>query len=201
MCWFTAAMAQDVGPVLEMVTEKYLLRSEKEWQGRKDAIGMLEEIMGHLAAGNIAGIASTTQRNFDGPIQTIIPWASNLYTETLITRVRAEMGEAFQGFWMLGGMSGGGMGFIFDPRRKAEAQNRLQTIMSQTRRKLERALPFAMEPVVYDFAINERGTHAQLLEADGSLMPPDYYSLLVPGLLRTNHSLLFRRAPAGTRLL
>ena len=27
-------MAQDVGPILEMVTEKYLLRSESEWHGR-----------------------------------------------------------------------------------------------------------------------------------------------------------------------
>ena len=31
-------MAQDVGPILEMVTEKYLLRSEAEWQGRQQAI-------------------------------------------------------------------------------------------------------------------------------------------------------------------
>ena len=30
--------------------------------------------------------------------------------------------------------------------------------MSETKRQLERAVPFAMEPVVYDFAINERGT-------------------------------------------
>ena len=29
-------MAQDVGPILEMVTEKYLLRSEAEWQGAAD---------------------------------------------------------------------------------------------------------------------------------------------------------------------
>jgi hypothetical protein len=28
-------MAQDVGPILEMVTEKYLLRSETEWLGRR----------------------------------------------------------------------------------------------------------------------------------------------------------------------
>ena len=31
-------MAQDVGPILEMVTEKYLLRAEAEWQGRQEAI-------------------------------------------------------------------------------------------------------------------------------------------------------------------
>jgi hypothetical protein len=183
-------MAQDVGPVLEMVTEKYLLRSEREWRARRQANCMFDEIEGHLRTGNIRAIAETTQRNFDGPIQTIIPWAGNLYTQTLIERIRGELGSSFQGFWMLGGMSGGGMGFMFDPDRKEYAQDRLKAIMSETKRKLERALPFAMEPVVYDFAINEHGTQAQLLEADSSLMPPEYYSLLVPGLLRVETSLL-----------
>ncbi|MDQ1469563.1 MAG: hypothetical protein QOJ99_1043 [Bryobacterales bacterium] len=183
-------MAQDVGPVLEMVTERYLLRGETEWQGRAVACRTLDEIVGHLAGGNVREVAASTQRNFDGPIQTIIPWASTLYTEALIARVRADLGKDFWGFWMLGGMSGGGMGFIVDPRRKAYAQDRLQAIMSETRRKLERALPFAMEPVVYDFSINEHGTQAQLLEADSGLMPPEYYALLVPGLLRIDPAML-----------
>ena len=34
------------------------------------------------------------------------------------TRVRAEFGDDFWGFWMLGGMSGGGMGFIFAPEQQ-----------------------------------------------------------------------------------
>jgi hypothetical protein len=38
-------MAQNVGPILEMVTEKYLLRSEAEWTGRKQAIGILDDIL------------------------------------------------------------------------------------------------------------------------------------------------------------
>jgi hypothetical protein len=38
------------------------------------------------------------------------------------------------------------MGFIVDPARKAHAQERLQAIMSETKRRLQRALPFAMEP-------------------------------------------------------
>jgi hypothetical protein len=42
-------MAQDVGPILEMVTEKYLLRSEAEWQGRQQAIRTLDEILGSCA--------------------------------------------------------------------------------------------------------------------------------------------------------
>ena len=128
--------------------------------------------------------ARATERNFRGPIQTIIPWASNLYTETLIDRVRAEFGRQFWGFWMLGGMAGGGMGFLFDPARKAEAQERLQEIMRATKRDLEAAVPFAMDPVVYDFAINERGTWAELLVDERALLPAGYYAQTVPGLLR-----------------
>lgn len=183
-------MAQDVGPILEMVTEKYLLRSEAEWRARGEAIAILDEIVGHLKAGDVAAIGAATQRNFDGPIQTIIPWAGNLYTETLIARVRGEFGAAFRGFWMLGGMSGGGMGFIFTPQARRAGQERLQAIMSETKRRLERGVPFAMEPVVYDFAINERGTSAELLAGDAALMPPGYYTLTLPALLRQEARLL-----------
>ena len=48
--------------------------------------------LAHLQRGDIAAHRrAAPQRNFDGPIQTIIPWAGNLYTETLIRRVRARI--------------------------------------------------------------------------------------------------------------
>jgi hypothetical protein len=189
-------MAQNVGPILEMVTEKYLLRSEAEWQARQSMLGILEEILAALRRADVQAIGAATTRNFSQPIQTIIPWASNFYTETLIARARAVLGDAFWGFWMLGGMSGGGMGFIVAPERRAEAQTLLQEIMAATERDLQSALPFAMEPVVYDFAINERGTWADLIEAEAALMPGNYYALTVPRLLRQDRHLLspMRRA-------
>ncbi len=177
-------MAQNVGPILEMVTEKYLLRCDAEWQARLSMGGILDEILAALRRGDVRGIGGATTRNFHEPIQTIIPWASNHFTETLINRARAAFSGDFWGFWMLGGMSGGGMGFIFAPHRKAEAQAKLQEIMSSAKRELQTALPFAMEPVVYDFAINERGTWADLLEGATGLMPGGYYALTVPALLR-----------------
>jgi len=177
-------MAQNVGPILEMVTEKYLLRSQKEWLARQEALGVLDEILAALRAGNIPAIGAATTRNFRGPIQSIIPWASNHFTETLIARVEAEFGADFQGFWMLGGMSGGGMGFIFSPARRPQAQDRLGPIMAALKQELSAALPFAMEPVVYDFAINEEGTVAGLLTGAAALMPPDYYALIAPPLLK-----------------
>ncbi len=177
-------MAQNVGPILEMVTEKYLLRSEPEWAARGEAQQVLNRILAHLQAGDIAALGTETTGNFFGPIQTIIPWASNLYTETLIREARARFGTDFWGFWMLGGMSGGGMGFVFAPGRKREAQDALQAIMSAAKRHLENALPFAMEPVVYEFAINERGTVGELLPGETAPLPATYYAQTVPALLR-----------------
>lgn len=177
-------MAQNVGPILEMVTEKYLLRCEAEWRARLEMAGILDGIIEALRGGDVRRVGDLTTRNFFGPIQTIIPWATNLYTETLIERVRDRFREKFWGFWMLGGMSGGGMGFIFAPRQKPTSQDGLQEIMSMTKQSLERALPFAMEPVVYDFAINERGTWCELVCGPEALLPRDYYALHVPRWLR-----------------
>lgn len=177
-------MAQDVGPLLEMVTERYLLRSEAEWKGREQASKLLDEIVEHLRAGNVHAIGGATQRNFDGPLQTIIPWASNLYTEILIGESRKAFGSQFWGFWMLGGMSGGGMGFIFDPAKKSEAQDFLTGLMHKVSGRLAGGVPFAMEPVVYDFAINERGTSSEFLTGNSAILPDKYYDLILPSIVR-----------------
>jgi len=167
-------MAQNVGPILEMVTEKYLLRCGAEWRARQQTGALLDELLAALQRGDVRALADATTRNFFGPLTTIIPQATNAFTESLIARVRARFGAEWLGFWMLGGMSGGGMGFMFEPRDGganggdplAATKRTLQELLSETKRELESALPFAMEPVVYDFAINDRGTFAELVAAD-----------------------------------
>ncbi len=183
-------MAQNVGPILEMVTEKYLLRAASAWQARLETHEVLDDILQALQTGDIKALGAATTRNFMGPIQTIIPWASNLYTETILSEIRQEMGEDFWGFWMLGGMSGGGMGFIFAPHRKAEAQQKLLGIMLRAKSALCSSLPFAMDPVVYDFSINENGTTAELQCGNAAMMPIGYYSFIIPNLLSKGRSSL-----------
>jgi hypothetical protein len=188
-------MAQNVGPILEMVTEKYLLRSEAEWKARREAIGILDELAAALRGGEVRRVGELTTRNFFGPITAIIPWATNLYTETIVARARERFAGDFRGFWMLGGMSGGGMGFLFEPKRKAEAQGALGEIMAAAKEELQTALPFAMDPVVYDFAINERGTWCEFLRGEEAVLPAGYYALIVPDLLRADR----RALPAARR--
>jgi hypothetical protein len=194
-------MAQDVGPILRMVTEKYLLRGTRESRARATAIGLLAEIEAALAAGDIRGLASATTRNFQGPIQDIIPWACNHYTQTLIDRAQARFGDAFWGFLMLGGMSGGGMGFFFDPQVRPQAVPFLQQLMREVKRELQEGFPFAMEPVVYDFAVNNVGTSAVLQRGSDALLPAGYYTLVLPDLVRRGSRDLPRQRRSELELL
>lgn len=175
-------MAQNVGPILEMVTEKYLLRSEKEWSARHQAMKILDDVVEALREGNVEEVGKATTENFQGPLQDIIPWATNLFTDRLIESCREKYGPDFWGFWMLGGMSGGGMGFMFAPQAKQEAQDWIQTYMLQLKSELEHSLPFAMDPVVYDFEINDDGSFSEFVE-DGQ-MPSSYHLLVSPKNIR-----------------
>ncbi len=177
-------MAQNVGPILEMVTEKYLLRSPKEWQARQHAIGLLGEIRKALEEGDLKRLGALTTENFKHALQNIIPACTNHFTDSLIEQARKKFGEQFWGFWMLGGMAGGGMGFIFDPDIKPQAKDWLLETMRATKQSMQASLAFAMEPVVYDFAINQRGSWAQLLAGQDAAMPEGYYSLLAPGWIK-----------------
>ena len=63
-------------------TEKYSapLRRPNGWAGRR-RVRILDQVVAALGAGDVRRIGAVTQRNFDGPIQAIIPWASNFFTE------------------------------------------------------------------------------------------------------------------------
>jgi hypothetical protein len=177
-------MAQNVGPILEMVTEHYLVRGGEQWIARQEAMQIYDEVVAALRAGDIQQLGELTTRNFEGPLQAIIPWATNRFTDTMIENCRQKFGNQFWGFWMLGGMSGGGMGFIFDPSIKQAAQDWLAEELVRIKRSLETALPFAMDPVVYDFAINDNGTTATLITDQTAGMPQKYYELMLPQWLR-----------------
>jgi UDP-N-acetylglucosamine pyrophosphorylase len=189
-------MASNVGPILEMVTEKYLLRGEKESDARKQTNQIFDNILTALKEGNIQKLAANTAQNFAEPIKTIIPWASTYFTERIISKAKKQFGEDYYGFLMLGGMSGGGMGMFVNPEKHQEYQEKVLSILKSTKAELSDSLPFAMEPVVYNWQINTNGTFARLLEGNAALMPPQYYALQVSELVHKDPAVIsyIRRA-------
>jgi len=82
-------MAANVGPILEMVTEKFLLGTTLEWEARRELLRDFDGILTALREGNVRELGRLTTRIFRGPMQAIIPWVSNFYTERLIREAEA----------------------------------------------------------------------------------------------------------------
>ncbi|PJJ58722.1 UTP--glucose-1-phosphate uridylyltransferase [Hymenobacter chitinivorans] len=177
-------MASNVGPILEMVTEKYLLRGAQETAARQLTNEIFDNILASIREGDIQKLGANTARNFEGPIKTIIPWASTYFTEQIIAKAKQEFGADYYGFLMLGGMSGGGMGMFVNPDKYEDYKVRVLDMLRTTKQELSAALPFAMEPVVYNWSINRRGTWSTLHEGNEALMPEQYYAIHVSGLVK-----------------
>lgn len=183
---FHGGMAQNVGPILEMVTERYLLRSEQESVARDKTNKIFNQVIDALKEGNVKKLASLTHENWVGPLKEIIPWISSRYVETIIKKAKERFGDDFYGFQMLGGMSGGGMGMYVNPARYDELKGQLLNLLLETKKEFETSLPFAMDPVVYNIKINNKGTSAVILEGEKAQMPDKYYELQVPELASNN---------------
>ncbi|MFQ5900120.1 MAG: UTP--glucose-1-phosphate uridylyltransferase [Thermodesulfobacteriota bacterium] len=164
-------ISQDVGPILEMVTERYLLKDEKEWQARLRGIRLFDKIVHALKTGAMKELGRLTTEDWEGSIQQIIPGVNNAFTENLIDKVREEFKGDFRGFLMLGGMSGGGMAFIVDPGIKEKFKDRIAEIMLGLKEIYNSSFPFIIDPIVYDFEINHNGIAAQLLTGADARMP------------------------------
>ncbi len=164
-------ISMDVGPILEMVTEKYLLKHEDEWNARLKGIDLFDHIVQAIKSGDMKRLGSLTAEDWEMALQKVIPWVNNAFTEELINKVRDELKHNYWGFLMLGGMSGGGMAFIVNPELKEYCKNRILDIMSVVKQKFSHALPFIIDPVAYDFRINHKGIIAELLTGDKAIIP------------------------------
>ena len=167
-------LSLNVGPILEMVTTRYLLRSAAEWEARREGGRLFGRIVEAVKAGSMKRLGALCTRDWEASTKVIIPWTSNAYTEDLIAAVKAKLGRDYWGFLMLGGASGGGMAFLVDPKRRERFCGEVQKIMTDLKRRYEVALPFAIDPVVYDFKLNYRGIEADLLKGPRALMPDGY---------------------------
>ncbi|MBI5408717.1 MAG: UTP--glucose-1-phosphate uridylyltransferase, partial [Nitrospirae bacterium] len=191
-------ISQDVGPILEMVTEKYLLKYEKEWNARLKGVRLFDKIVDALKAGDMKELGRLTTEDWEDPIQSVIPWVNNAFTEDLIKKAKEKFRDSYWGFLMLGGMSGGGMAFIVDPLIKEVFKDKIAVIMLELKQTYNVSLPFIIDPVVYDFEINHEGIVARLLKGKDAKMPEmNNNPPLIPPLFKGGESSPLLRGVRG----
>lgn len=180
-------LSLNVGPILEMVTIRYLLRYADEWQARLHGYEFFDDIVNAIKSGDMRTFGALCTRDWEETTKVIIPWTTSAYTEDIIAAVTHEFGADYWGFLMLGGASGGGMAFVINPDIYATFCVRIVEIMREMKARYERALPFAMSPVVYDFRLNYQGIQSHVYSGADARMPLKYYTPLTrEALRRTN---------------
>ena len=110
-------MAQNVGPILNMVTEKYLLRRPREWEARQEALRIFDaDRRGGASRRRPRDRPADDRRTGRGRSSGSSPGSATASPRRSSPRPGSTLGDDFWGFLMLGGMSGGGMGFFVAPR-------------------------------------------------------------------------------------
>ena len=112
------------------------------------------------------------------------PWVTNRFTETIIARARERLRRRFLGFPDAGRHVGRRHGDVRRARAGRRSSGTRSSRSCANKARTRGRLPFAMDPVVYDFDINEQGTGARCSPAARRLMPARYYALQVPELVR-----------------
>jgi len=168
-------LSMNIGPILEMVTTRYLLRYREEWRARLRGYNYFDDIVGAIKSGNMRRLGQLCTKDWETAIKIMIPWTSNAFTEDLIAAVKQTFGDQYWGFLMLGGASGGGMAFIVDPDIHDQFRDGVLRIMRDLKRRYAHALPFTMDPVVYDFRLNYTGNDAAFFEGSAAVLPRQYY--------------------------
>lgn len=150
-------MARNIGPVLEMATEKYLLRSEPEWRARRREVSRFRGIARALGRGDLRSLGRLVEADWEKGTKAIIPQATSAYVEELIARLKSRFPKGYRGFLMLGGASGGGMAFVVDPRLRSRFADEAIRTMRRLQDKYRHALPFARAPRLFSFRLNSAG--------------------------------------------
>ncbi len=164
-------ISQDVGSILEMVTEKYMLKLEDEWDARLKGMELFDRITEALRSGDMKELGRLTTEDWNRSIQPIIPGVNNAFTDELIAKLQHEFADDYWGFLMLGGMSGGGMAFIVDPEVNVKFKKRTGEIMYELKDKYISSYPFIIDPIVYDFSFNHIGISSDLFKGEAAVIP------------------------------
>ena len=179
-------MAQNVGPILNMVTAKYLLREPRR-SGRRgsEALEIFDEIVAAVERPTSAALGSADDPELGRAAQADHPLGDATRSPSRSSaRPATALGDDFWGFLMLGGMSGGGMAFFVAPHRQDEFQDQIAAIMQRVKvvaRRCAARSPWSRSSTTSG---STRTARSPTLETGAeAMMPPRYYTLQVPRMI------------------
>lgn len=154
---------QEVGPVLKMITERYIVKDKAAWRARLRTENRFDEILGALRSGDAKMLGYLENQDFQDR-KLISPLSDNLYHEETHKVLSAAFKEDLWGYDSTGGRAGAGGIYYINPDRRKEFETMYLTISERVQAELASQIHFSSKPLIFSFDVNEDGV--KVMEAD-----------------------------------
>ncbi len=156
---------QDVGPVLRMITEKYILRDKEAWNARVSTENRFDKIFDSLLKGDIKELGRLEDEDFKDRAK-ISMLSDNLYHRKVYKRLKELFKDDLWGYDSTGGRAGAGEIFIVNPECREAFDKAFLTVSSEVQEELKGQMHFSSGPLIYKYEINKKGVLIELLEKE-----------------------------------
>lgn len=156
---------QDVGPVLRMITEKYILRDKTAWNARISTENRFDKILDALLKGDIRELGHLEAEDFKDRTE-ISMLSDNLYHRKVFTRLKEIFKDDLWGYDSTGGRAGAGGIFIINPRCRKAFEEAFLSVSAQVQKELKGQMHFSSEPMIYKYEINKVGVRVNSLSRE-----------------------------------
>ncbi|HEX2926834.1 MAG TPA: hypothetical protein VHP38_11360, partial [Ruminiclostridium sp.] len=143
---------QDVGPVLRMITEQYIVKDKAAWNARLRTENRFDEILGALQSGDIKAVGNLENQDFQDR-KRISPLSDNLYHEETFKALSSLFKEDLWGYDSSGGRAGAGGIYFINPERREEFEEAFINISQKVQAELTGQIHFSSKPLIYNFEI------------------------------------------------
>ncbi|NLD46064.1 MAG: hypothetical protein GX660_02535, partial [Clostridiaceae bacterium] len=147
---------QDVGPVLRMITENYILKEKTSWDARLRTENRYDKILEALLHGNIKELGKLESEDFEDR-RLISPLSDNLYHQKVYAQLKSKFKEDLWGYDSTGGRAGAGGIFFVNPHIKEEFEHAFISVCLETQEAMQGQMHFSSRPLVYKFELNREG--------------------------------------------
>lgn len=156
---------QDVGPVLRMNTEKYILRQMVSWEARKNTENRFDKIEEALYKGDVKELGILEIQYFTDRTKISI-LANNIYHQMVYERLKDKFGDDLWGYDSTGGRAGAGGIYFVNPCIRKDFEDAFISFSNEAQNNLEGQMHFSSRPIVYRYKINENGVTVLKLSYD-----------------------------------
>lgn len=147
---------QNVGQVLKIITEQYILKKSYSWTARLRAENRFTKLLESIKKGDAKRFGQLKSADFKDR-KCISHLASNIYHDQVYNKIKSIFKDDLWGFDSSGGRAGAGGLFIINPTIRKEFICSFLKQSEKAQKEFEGQIHFASKALIHNFQLNNVG--------------------------------------------